>query len=147
VLFTGDYLQQYFAKPRHRLPPRPSVSIADPRPLRLRQLALELMPLRGQLEQPLPPVTRARPLQDELLPHQLTKDTVQALLGDAQNAEQLGDRHLWMATDEMDDSMMRPAEPIPRENRIGIGGEVPIGLIEPTLQPVARDLDTSRRRF
>jgi hypothetical protein len=45
-------------------------------------------------------------LENEALPHQLTKDAAQALFGNAQYAEKFADRHLRVASDEVDDAMM-----------------------------------------
>jgi hypothetical protein len=66
-------------------------------------------------------------LDDEPLPYQLAENPAQALLGNAQNAEQLADRHLRMASDEMDDAMMGAPESVAREDRIGLCGEIAIG--------------------
>ncbi len=52
----------------------------------------------------------------------------QALLGDAQDAEQLAHAHLRMAADEIDDAMMGAAEAIARQHRVGLGGEVAVGI-------------------
>src|SRR2546430_10292842 len=66
-------------------------------------------------------------LDDEALPDQLSEHPVEALLGDAQDAEQVADRHLRMPPDEMDDPVMRPAKAELRKDRIGLGGEIAIG--------------------
>jgi hypothetical protein len=98
----------------------------DPRPLRLRQLPLEFSSFGRQLETTLPAIMRTRPLEDELLPNQLTENAAQALLGDAQNAEQLADGHLRVASDEVDDAMMGAAKTISRKDRVGLCGEVAV---------------------
>ena len=99
----------------------------DPGALRRRQPPLQFAAAVGQLEQPLPAVVGAAMLHDEPLPHELAQNPVQALLRDAQDAEQLADRHLRMAADEMHDPVMRPPEAVLREDRVGLGGEVAIG--------------------
>jgi len=80
-----------------------------------------------QFEATLPPIMRSRSLEDKLLPDQLTKHTAQTLFGNAQNAEQLGDSHLRMAPDEVDNPMVRTPEAVSHENRIRLGGEITIG--------------------
>jgi len=57
----------------------------------------------------------------------LAENAAQALLGDTQNAEQLANRHLRMATDEMDDPMMGAPESVLSEDRIGLRSEIAIG--------------------
>src|SRR6266436_6634956 len=104
-----------------------AIGIGDAGALRRRQLALELAALGGQVEQPLPAVSGARVLDDEPLLHELAENAAQALLGDLQDIEQLPDRHLRMAPDEMDDAVMGPPETILREDRIGLGGKIAIG--------------------
>jgi hypothetical protein len=120
--------------PQHDLPetlhgPRSSlaVSVGDPRPLRLRQLSLEIAPLWRQFEETLPPVMRTGLLQDEALPYQLAEDAAQALLGDAQDCQELADGHLRVSSDKVDDAVMGAAKTVPREDRIGLGGEITIG--------------------
>ena len=104
-----------------------AIGIGDAGTLRLRQLTFELAALGGQVEQPLPAVSGARVLDDEPLLHELAENAAQALLGDLQDIEQLPDRHLRMAPDEMDDAVMGPPKTILREDRIGLGGEIAIG--------------------
>ena len=65
-------------------------------------------------------------LHDEPLPHELAQNPVEALLRNAQDAEQLADRHLRMAADKMHDPVMRPPEAVLREDRVGLGGKVAI---------------------
>ena len=85
------------------------------------------MPLYGQLEEPLPPVVGPGTLQHELLAHQMAENPAEALLGDAENAEQLADRDLRMAADEMDHPVMGAAETVARENGIGLRRKVAVG--------------------
>jgi hypothetical protein len=74
-------------------------------------------------------------LDDKPLLDQLAEHAAQALLGNAENAEQLADGHLWMAADEMDDSMMGAPESVSRQNRIWFCGEIAIGK-EQQLDPL-----------
>jgi hypothetical protein len=126
VRIAGDYRQQNFAEASHRLDSGLPIGMGDTNPLRLRQLPLEFAPLWRQLEETLPPIPRTRPLADELLPNQLSKDPVQALFGDSQNLQQLGDGQQWMASDEMDNAMMRAPKTVSSEDRIGLRGEITI---------------------
>ena len=64
------------------------------------------------------------------MPDQLAKNAVQALLGDAQNAEQLADGHLRMASDEMDHAMMGASKIVLREDLIRFCGEIAIGKVQ-----------------
>src|SRR6516225_888824 len=64
---------------------------------------------------------------DKALSHQLAKNTIQALFGDAEDRQQLADRHPWMATDKVDHSVMGPPEIVARENRIRLRGEIAVG--------------------
>ena len=92
----------------------------------------------------MPPVLCARTLENEALPHQLTKDAAQALFGDAQYAEQFADSHLRMASDEVDDAMMGTPKTVLRENRIGFCGEIAIRK-EQELDPLAQLVLTQER--
>src|SRR5215469_480861 len=126
-MLLGDYPEQHPAKPLHSTRPGPAIGVGDASALRLRQLPLELVPLCCELQKPLPPVSRAGTLDDEALPDQLAEDAVQALLGDAQNTEQLADRDLRVASDEMDHAMMGPAKIVFREDLIRFCGEAATG--------------------
>jgi hypothetical protein len=79
---------------------------------------------------------RAWSLLDEFLPYQMSKNTVQALLGDSQDAEQLANRHLRMAPDKMNHTVMRTAETKLRQDGVGLRCEIPIGK-EQQLDPLA----------
>src|SRR5690348_4841344 len=104
------------------------ISARNPSALVLRQLTLELDALDGEFEETLPAVALAGALLNEALAHELAEDARQALLGDLQNVEQFADAHLRMAPDEIDHAVMRAAETIAHEHRIGLGGEVAIGI-------------------
>src|SRR5262249_27034393 len=127
VALVRDDPEQHFAETPHRLCPGLTIGIGDAGALRLRQLALEFAAPRGQVEQPLPAVTRTRALYDEPLLHELAENAAQALLGDLQNVEKLPDCHLRMAPDKMDDAVMGAPETVLRENRIRLGGKIAIG--------------------
>ena len=103
------------------------IRVGDTAALRLRQLALELAPLRGEVEKPLPSVLNARALGNKALPDQLTENTTEALLGDAQDAEQLTDCHLRVTSDKMNYPMMGPSKCVLREYRVGLGSEIAVG--------------------
>jgi hypothetical protein len=103
------------------------VRVGDPCSLRLRQLSLEIEPLWRQFEETLPPIVRTRLLQYELLPNQLAEDAAQALLGDAQDRQELADGRLRVSSDKMDDAVMGAAKTVSRQDRVGLGGEITIG--------------------
>src|SRR5262249_16328202 len=96
----------------------------------LGELALQLDALGGELQQALAAVAGARSLQNEALPHQLAQHPAQALLGDAQDAQQLGHGHLRIAADEQDHSVMRAARGEAGEDCLRLGGEVAVGVEE-----------------
>jgi hypothetical protein len=75
----------------------------------------------------LPAIVRAGLLQDELLPDQLAEDAAQALLGDAQDRQELADGHLRVSSDKMNDAMMGAAKTVSRQDCVGLGGEITIG--------------------
>src|SRR5205814_768347 len=89
--------------------------------------ALQLTTDIGQFEEALAAVLDAAVLDDETLAQQLTQHPVEALLSDAQDAEQLADRHLRMPPDEVHDPVVGAAKPVLHEDRIGLGGEVAVG--------------------
>jgi len=127
VVLVSDDPEQHPAETLYRLRPGLAIGVGDAGALRLRQLTLELASLQREIEKPLPPVPGTRSSDDEPLPHQLAENAAQALLGDTQNAEQFANRHLRMATHEMDDPMMGAPESVLREDRIGLRGEIAIG--------------------
>jgi hypothetical protein len=69
-------------------------------------------------------------LDNTALPDQLAKGSVHALFGNAQNAEQLADGHLRMASDEMDYAMMGAPKIVLREDLIRFCGEIAIGEVQ-----------------
>src|SRR5579872_3680435 len=106
---------------------------------------LEFAAAVGQFEQALAPVLRPAVLDDETAPQQLSQNSVEALLGDAQDAEQLADRDLRVAADKMHDPVMRPPEPVFGQDRIRLGGEVAIGE-EQQFDPLPDFLVAEERR-
>lgn len=126
VLLAGDDSQHYLAEPFDRLSPGLSIGVGDPRPLRLRQLPLEFSPLRRQLEETLAPIVGSRPLDNELLSNQLTKNTAQALLCYAQNTKQLADAYLRVASNKMDDAVMGAAKTVFCEDGVRFSSKVTI---------------------
>ena len=107
-----------------------AIGLGDALALVLGELALELDALRRQLQQALAAVAVAGVLHDEALAHELAQHARQALLGDAQDGQQVAHAHLRMAADEIDHAVMRPAEAVARQHRVGLGGEIAIGEIE-----------------
>src|SRR5438105_9832696 len=135
VLLAGDNPQHDFPETLHGLRSGLPVGVGYPCPLRLRQLPLKIAPFWRQLEEPLSPIVATRLLYNEFLAHQLSEDAAQALLRDAQNCEQLADRHLRVASDKVDDAVMSAAKAVSRENRVRLGGEIAIGK-EQQLDPL-----------
>src|SRR3546814_5354330 len=84
-------------------------------------------------------------LADETALDQRREDTRQALLGDAQDAEQLGDRDAGVAADEMKGPVMGAAEAIALEQFVRPAGEVAIG-IEQQLDALAKFVLTQEQR-
>ena len=83
--------------------------------------------LGGGIELALPAVARPLDLDDMAGVDQLLQHAGEALLGDLQNVEKLGDRQARHAVDEMQDAVMRAAEAVVGQDLVRIGGEVAIG--------------------
>ena len=73
-------------------------------------------------------VARALRLRDEALAHELPQNARKALLGDAQDGEEVGDGGVRIAPDEIDDAVMSAAETVLGQHRVGLGGEIAIGI-------------------
>src|SRR5262249_12417555 len=114
--------------------------------LRLRQLPFQFAAPIGQFEEPLPPGPGAAGLNAGAPPNELAQDPVEALLCDAQDAEQGADRHLRMPPDKVDDPVMRPPETVLLEDRVGLGCEVAIGE-EQQLDPLPHLFLAQERRL
>jgi hypothetical protein len=123
---VGNDRQQNFAKPRDGSSAGLAVSLGYASALWRRHLAFERATLRRQFEQALAAVVRSRPLGDETLRHQFAQNPAKALLGDAQNAEQLTNRYPRMSSNKMDHAMMRSAESVARQHRVRFGGKVAV---------------------
>ena len=126
VIFCSDDPQHNLAEALHSPRPGLPVGVGDPSPLRLRQHSFEIAPLCRQFEETLAAIVRAGLLQDELLPNQLAEDAAQALLGDAQDRQELADGHPRVSSDEMNDAVMGAAKTVSRQDRVGLGGEITI---------------------
>ena len=95
-------------------------------------------PFGGGEEQPLAPVGGAHPALDEVLLDQLLEHPVEALLGDAQDVEELGDGQARLAADEMQDAVMGAPEAVFVQDPVGIADEVAVGEEEQLDQVVGR---------
>ena len=69
----------------------------------------------------------ARLLHDITLVDQLLEHAGEALLGDGENVEQIGDAQTRMPIDEMQHAVMRAAEAEILQDRVGIASEIAIG--------------------
>ena len=82
---------------------------------------------RRRVEQALAAVDAAGPLHDIALVDELLQHAPEALLGDFQHVEQIGDAQAGMAGDEVQHAMVGPAEAEILQDRIGVAGEIAIG--------------------
>src|SRR5262249_18426418 len=82
---------------------------------------------RRHVKQPLTAIVGALLLQHVTLVDQLLEYAAKRLLRDLENVQQLGDLHAGVAVDEMQDPVMRAAEPEFGQHIIGIADEVAIG--------------------
>ena len=109
--------------------PGPAAFNASDRRTELRRgepLGQRPAPLGGE-QQPLAAIGAARLLHDIALVDQLLQHARQALLGDGEDVEQVGDAQARMAIDEMQHAVMRAAEAEILEDGVGIAGEIAIG--------------------
>ena len=83
--------------------------------------------LFGECQQALAPVIRSRPLSDEPVVHQPAQYPTEALFGDAQEAEQIADADRRVPADEIAHPVVRPAQPLLGQKRVGLDVEVAIG--------------------
>ena len=83
--------------------------------------------LLGRIQQPLAPVLSRRPSARSSPVDQLLQHAGQALLGDLQDLEQVGDPQAGMAVDEMQHAVVGAAEPELGEHGVGLAREVAIG--------------------
>jgi len=77
-----------------------------------------------------------RTLKDKLMPDELTEDTAQALFSNAENAEQLGNGQMRVASDKVHNPMVRPPETVARQDRIRLSSKIAIGKKQ-QLDPLA----------
>ena len=122
-----------------------AVSAGHAGPLAFAQLPLQRFALGRQVEQALAPIGLAAPLLDEAFANQLAQHPGEGLLGDAQNGEQLADRHAGIAADEVDNAVMGAAEFVAGQNAIRLSGEVAIGE-EQQLDALAQLVLTQKKR-
>ncbi|PAV67671.1 hypothetical protein WR25_10670 [Diploscapter pachys] len=108
VLDRADGLHRPIA--RHRLLAGRLIGLRHLDPHRLEQVAFELRPLRGQAQQPLAAVAFAGAGGDELAVAQLVEYATQRLLGDRQHRQQLADRQIGLAGDEIQGTVVRAAQ-------------------------------------
>ncbi len=106
-------------------------SAASARPMRracrsMRRSA-SARPGLGRIEQALAPVERPGLLPDEAGIDELLQHPPEALLGDLQDVEQVGDADARMAVDEMHHPVMRPPEAVAQQRRVRVGDEIPVG--------------------
>ena len=83
--------------------------------------------LGGDEEPPLAAVVVAGALHDEAFVDELLQDAREALLGDLQDVEKVGDAQARIAVHEMQHAMMGAAEAVFLEHRVGVAGEIAIG--------------------
>ena len=102
-------------------------------------------------QQPLAAIRAAGRLRDVALIHQCAQHAGERLLGDAQNAEQVGNGNARIAANEMQRAMMGAAEPEFLQCHVGGVGEVAIGEEQQVLrQPdvvFAEECQVGRRRW
>jgi hypothetical protein len=110
------------------------------KPLRLHpgEFARQFFALKSHIKLAMAPIQRAGPGLDEILRDQLLQHAIQALLGDAQDFQQRGDRQSGLPADEMQHAVVGAPEAIGLEESIGVADEVSIGEIEQFDQIVHR---------
>jgi hypothetical protein len=95
--------------------------------LQIDEVAGQRLALWGQIEQALAAVGRAGTAVDEALVHQLAQHAPEALLGDAQDVEQVGHPHAGMTIDEVQHAVVGAAEAETLEDVVGVAHEIAIG--------------------
>ena len=128
ALLLGDHGEQEARRHAHRCRRPPAASACATR-LRLQavEAARQGGALVGRVQQPLAAVALARLLLDPALVHQLLEHAGQALLGDLQDLEQVGDAQARMAVDEVQHAVMRAPEAELGQDGVGLAREVAIG--------------------
>ena len=83
--------------------------------------------LGGDEQTPLAAIVVAVPLHDEALADELLQHAREALLGDLQDVQEVGDAQARLAVHEMQDAMMGAPEAVFLQRRVGVGGEIAVG--------------------
>src|SRR5690606_17447854 len=79
-----------------------------------------------EIEEPLAAILLAGLLLDEAALDELFQHTGEALLGNAQDIQQFGDRNAGMTADKVDDPMVGATEVIFHKNPVRLADEVPV---------------------
>ncbi len=95
--------------------------------LQERELERERLAFRRDEEEPLTPVGGPGALDDVAVVDEFAQHAAEALLGDFQDIEQIGDPDAGMAVDEMQHPVVRAAEIEARQHLVGVADEVAIG--------------------
>gem|GEM_PF-6524 len=95
--------------------------------LQAREVLRQGMSLICRVEQPLPPVIHAFALLDDARIHELFQNPPEALLGNPQYAEEIGDHDARVALDKMQHTVMRPAEVELGQDIVRITGKILVG--------------------
>ena len=101
--------------------------------LTLEEAALECRAADGEGEMALPGVAGAAGLGDVVLFDQGGEDAGEALLGDAEDGEEVADGNAGATADEVDGTVMGAAEVEIVEDAVGGGGEIAVGEEEQIL--------------
>ena len=98
-------------------------------PSRLNEGEPQRQPLavRRRVELPTATIQGPSPDLDEVLVDEFAQYAVEALLGDPQDLQELGDREPRPSADKIEDSMMSAPEPISFEQPIGVSDEIAVG--------------------
>ena len=95
--------------------------------LALEQSTLQRQARLGEAQQPLAPIPPARHLLDQALAVQGGQNARQALLGDAEQGEQITDGEAGLTGDEVQRAMMGPPQAVLSQQRVDILGELARG--------------------
>src|SRR5262249_60363785 len=101
---------------------------------------------RGRPPEPPPPIARAALLLDIALLEEILQHPGNRLLGDLQDRQKMTHRLPGMAADEIERTMMRPAELVALELLVRFEGEVAVG-IEHQLDALAQFLLAEKKRI
>ncbi len=100
---------------------------ADARGLQAGKLHRQRLARRGRIEEPLAAIIVALFLHDIAVIDQLLEHAAEGLLGDFENVEQVGNLHAGIAVDEMQDAVMRAAEPELDQDLVRVADEIAVG--------------------